>query len=471
MSLTQTLDSDSLIQKFRSVISLKSEASQQNYLKALRCLQSFLFTYSYSSLFPSPQTLADWFLNMSSRGISPKTAHHYLDIISALYGETLDTPDSSNPFPQFKADAKKILLLPQNSPIDEIAFNRLLKIIKSSSSQPKPLQLAADILLFSLLNRAMPLADIAKIKTSQIKPDSDAISQIIERNANPTRKYLFPLDQSKLTPRQLSDSIDRKVRIILLSCGITIVDSISNTIRLLWAHAALRCGIPGSEIISLIGTDITGIPPLSLCLKADLSPQRAEALSQTVNSLFSSNPLRWYAMKLRSRIDFQDLQRRFSDLKETTTLPELFYPSDEIAKRVGKKVVKDSRPVIRDIVFFKFRVTDIFPLFCKIGDLAWCFTTSGHPGGDYAPIPKASFDLFQETIGHFTPDYEIAPIGGFQPQEGESVVIIQGPLANYQFEVEKAKDTDRVIFQLNMIGDNGFQWRTSSSRRHLKPTP
>ena len=48
-------------------------------------------------------------------------------------------------------------------------------------------------------------------------------------------------------------------------------------------------------------------------------------------------------------------------------------------------------------------------------------------------------------------------------------MIINGPLANYEFEVEKATDADNVIFQLNMIGDNGFQWRTSAKKRQIGP--
>lgn len=293
---------------------------------------------------------------------------------------------------------------------------------------------------------------------------------LVERNASPTRKYLFPLDQSKLTPKQLAESVENKMRSRFVGFNIPIIQSVDNTIRLIWAFAAMKCGIPGSEIVALMGSAITteGIPEMSLCVEANISQERREALTETVSTLLSNNPPRWYAMKLRSRVEFEDVEQRSQRFDVSALQPEFFYPLEEICKRVGKKIIKDKQPVIRDIVFFKLRATDIFPLFCKIGDLAWCYTTTGKPGGDYAPIPKSSFERFQETIGHFTPEYEIAPIGGFEPKEGESVVIINGPLANYEFEVEKAKDTDHVIYQLNMIGDNGFQWRTSAQKRQIK---
>lgn len=460
-----------MIRKFRSATSDKSESSRLNYAKAIKCLETFAGTYTYSSDFPSEQTLADWFLNMRVRGISRKTAIHYLDIISALYKETSSSsnPDNLRVFGQFKVRVKQIIGMSKNEPIDENVFNKALSISKSAPSHYGAQQCAVDILLYSLLNRAMPLADVAKVKVSDIEPDNDVISVIIKRNTASNRKYLFNLDQSKLTLKQLVENVERKVRGLFIANNIPILQSIENTIKLIWTYTALKCGIPGSEILSLLSSPPDGIGELSLCVEAKITEQRQKALTETVNMLLTDNPLRWYAMKLRTRIEFEDVVERIKNLDEHILHPDFFYPYEEICKRVHKKIVKEKHPVIRDIVFFRLRVTDIFPLFCKIGDLAWCYTTTGQPGGDYAPIPKRSFELFQETIGHFTPEYEIAPIGGFEPREGESVVIINGPLATYEFEVDKAKDASNIIFQLNMIGDNGFQWRTSAKKRQLEP--
>lgn len=88
MAVAQGNAVDCMIEKFRSAVLMKSERSRLNYVKAVNCLETFLGTYTYSSDFPSEQTLGDWLLNMRVRGISGKTAIHYLDIISALYKET-----------------------------------------------------------------------------------------------------------------------------------------------------------------------------------------------------------------------------------------------------------------------------------------------------------------------------------------------------------------------------------------------
>lgn len=461
-----------MMQKFRSAAADKSGNTRRSYCKAINCLETFLGTYTYSSHFPSEQTIADWFLNMRARGMTMNTALLYLDIASALFNATVSETGDDKPkvFGQFKENIIRRQRDFRDLPIGETAFKRILAVTRSASSNTDSAQCAADMLLYSLLNRAMPLSEVAKVKVGDIDTAGDAISVIVRRNAAPNRKYLFPLNQSKMTPRQLTENAERRVRGLFIAHNIPVVKSVDNTIRLIWACAAMKCGIPGSEIAAMVGLQIVGLPELSLCSGAEIPPQRQSALTDTVNTLFSDNPLRWYAMRLRSRVGFEDVEKRVRDLDRHILRPEFFYPLDEIRRRIGKKIVKDRQPVIRDIVFFRHRVTDIFPLFCKIGDLAWCYTTTGKPGGDYAPIPRSSFERFQETIGHFTPEYEVAPIGGFEPKEGETVVIVNGPLASYEFEVDKAKaDADNVIFQLNMVGDNGFQWRTSAKKRQLGP--
>lgn len=175
-------------------------------------------------------------------------------------------------------------------------------------------------------------------------------------------------------------------------------------------------------------------------------------------------------MKLRARVTYQEMQDHVRKYYDDKCPFEFFYPYDEIKKRIGKKLVTESVPVIKDIVFFRARVTDIFPLFCKIGDIAWCYTTTGKPGGDYAAIPRHQFERFQETIGQFTSDYEVAPIGGFEPEEGERVVVLSGLLADREFDISKIEDGDNTVFQLRMIGDNGIQWRTRARKHQLKTT-
>ena len=175
-----------LIEKFRSVVSGKSESSRLNYVKAIKCLETFLGTYTYSPDFPSSQTLGDWFLNMRMRGISGKTAIHYLDIVSALYKDTASDSnlDASKIFGQFKVCAKKILDMAKSWPVDDKIFNKILSITKSATPDSNVSQCAADILLYSLLNGAMSLAEVAKVKVGEIEAENDAVAVILITTVN-----------------------------------------------------------------------------------------------------------------------------------------------------------------------------------------------------------------------------------------------------------------------------------------------
>ncbi|MCM1139387.1 MAG: hypothetical protein NC453_12525 [Muribaculum sp.] len=459
---------EGLIEKFRSAASGKSDATRLNYLKAINCLDTFLGSYSYAQEFPSLQTLADWLLNMRMRGLSSKTALHYIDIISAICKGTA-THDGTDVFSQFRQKAVQVLNQKTEWPIDDAAFGKIRKLSAASLASNGTMRLAADMMTYALLSDGMPLFQVATLKKTDIAAPTDPLSEIIKRNSAPNRKYIFALNQSECTPKQLSRKTEWLISDLFAANGIAKNQSADDAIKLIRAYAAMKCGIPGSELLSLLETAPSGIPELALCLKADISDRQRSTLLQTIHTQFSGDPRRWYAMKLRGRVAFQDLEQRIRTLDKHLPRPEFFYPYEEIRRRVGKKMVKNSKPVIRDIVFFKLRLTDIFPLFCRIGDLAWVYTTTGRPGSDYAPIPKKSFERFQDTIGQFTPEYDIAPIGGFRPKEGEKVVVINGPLASYNFEVDKVTDADNVIFQLNMIGDNGFQWRTSARQRQLEP--
>lgn len=447
-----------LIDFFRTKAAGKSEQSSRNYMKAIACLDSFFNAYPYAADFPSTQTLGDWFAAMRAQGLSTKTAAHYLDIIAAL----ADTTDAQT-FKEFKARLKTLATLR----MEESAVKRALAVLKSAAHQPGQ---AADIMLLAIINGETSLLKAAQTKTADVNMSNPEVADIVSRNASPRRQYLFALEQPRLTERQLAAEVDRKVRELLIMRNIPTIENADNTVRLIMAHAALRCGISGSEIIALLGEAPIGLPELALCSSADITPDQKSMLARAIATYLTSNPMRWYAMKLRPHIDFSRLIERLS-APGSPNAPELFYPYEEIARRIGKRLVYDRKPIIRDVVFFRSRLTDIAPLFSHIGDLAWCYTTSGRPGSDYAAIPAPSFHAFQEAINAFTPDYEIAPLGAYEPAPGEEVIVINGLMSTYRFDIEKILPAaGPALIQLHMIGNNGIQWRTSARPAQLHPT-
>ena len=168
----------------------------------------------------------------------------------------------------------------------------------------------------------------------------------------------------------------------------------------------------------------------------------------------------------------------------------LFYPSEEITRAIGKKIVTRQRPFIHSVVFFRAKLTDIGRLFARIGDLAWCYRQSARPGAPYAHISDTQFYLFQQTIARFTPDYEVAPTGELELNQGDRVEILGGLFTGKEATVEELRvkseessntsaengkrktendNASGVVYRLNIIGDNGIEWRISSDVRLIKP--
>jgi len=471
MADSQERDIMRMMDEFRMKALEKSESSIRSYHKAIASFASFVGTYFRVSDFPSESFLADWFLHMRIQGLTEKTALLYFDVIAALYRETEDNPND-NAYNVFRSVKSRIKSREKSSSfygLNAQTLQRVRDITKNAPYLHGKTSVASDILLFSLLNRGMAVMDAAKLKTVDVASGDMEIDALVKRQSSPRRKYLFDLNQSRLTDKKLKVHVEVLIADFLSLRNIPLIQSVDNTIKAIWAYAALNCGISGSEVLSILGSAPYGITELGLCIPAEIDETKKRALAKTVIAPFVDNPLRWYAMKLRPRVNYDDVIGRIANLDDKINRPEFFYPYDEITKRVGKKLVHGKQPVIKDVVFFKLRVTDIFPLFCKIGDIAWCYTTTGKPGGDYAAIPQRSFEHFQETIGHFTPDYEIAAIGGFEPAEGETVVVLNGLLTNQEFDIEKIENRENAIFQLHMTGNNGIQWRTKAKRHQLKP--
>ncbi len=363
---------------------------------------------------------------------------------------------------------------------------------------------------------------------------ADPSSQGVTETAKPKQRsrYLFPLRQSQRTPRQLQSHIAQIVNALFRRARLPQATDPYQTVEALWAYAALRAGIPASALVAHLGHVPLGLPVLRLSgVRSQVSgadpswtehrsacavsaPQgtnsRASDLDSSlltldsskeyfsqVGKIFLENEPRWYAMQLRPGVRFTDLTRRIELLRTTSPLTlnssplaeglELFYPSEEISRLIGKKIVTRQRPFIHSVVFFRAKLTDIGRLFSKIGDLAWCYRQSARPGAPYADISDRQFQLFQQTIARFTPDYEVAATGDLALRAGDRVEILGGLFQGQQAIVEsrlpsRPKDSAEaktenavpaspgVIYRLNIVGDNGIDWRISVDPRLLKTT-
>ncbi len=449
-----------LIDFFRVKTDSMSTASSADYRKAVTCLRNFLSSGA-DDLTLSQTILEDWMVYMNFQGLTIKTSIHYLDLISSLYGSAVKEGIAvdTDIFSIVKANVKKLKANDWKPVISESDFARLQNITKSAYRQTGNLAVSSDILLFSLVNNAMSFSDIASLKKEDLTMFSEESKEIAERHSDSRRKYIFPLEQTKKTDRQLDNYVTQLVGHLFDLRNIRILGDVQDTIKSYWAYAALRCGAFASNIIGLVGKP-AGIPTLSLCTGDHEA--KSDRLRGLVSDVFVENPKNWYAMRLRPGVKFEDIEERIPDLGDRIQKPDFFYPCNEIAKRLKKRLVFEQKPILPDIVFFKNRITDVQPLFAKIGDLAWCYTSDGA----YASIPRRAMEQFQRAIGKFTPDYEVGPVGSLPLRKGDKVVVVGGPFMGLEGEIqEDTFDQSKVVYRIMLWGENNnIEWRVSDTR-------
>lgn len=245
-------------------------------------------------------------------------------------------------------------------------------------------------------------------------------------------------------------------------------ENTSSTVAYIWGSLALTFGIKPNVVKGILKDVPSGLEILNLCRAAEVTEsERKEAMTLVGESLKGEKP-EWFALKLRPRVKFEFLLQRISSLDSAFYRPELFYPYEEIARQIGRKLTWTGKPVIRDVVFFKMRKSDIYPLFCHLYDLAWCYKNPGGRPGDYAVIPGKSMEEFKSSLGLLTPDFEVSPAGEMKLNPGDEVVILSGTYADRHAKILKAEsENGNKIFRVSLMNLNG-RWEIGIDARLIK---
>ena len=463
---SQPVTTQDLLAFFKSAIADKPARTAPSYHKALLSVEKFHAMRAPEAPLASPRFLEDWVVAMYCHGLTSKTAIHYLDLISALYSETaagLSLPPSSA-FADVKRRLKGALPFIW-TPTDLFealpAFLRFLKTDPRSGDDPLDF-VYRDILLVSMLLGAKPVEEVALMRREEVENVASPARELLAYHTDAKRKYVFPLSQTAYTPRQFRKKLEDEMATLLDRRLVSRFGDIDITVRSYWAATALQCGLSPHRVAATVGRLPFKLPILSICSEVG---EREES-TNAIDSFLVANPLQWYAMRLRRGVRFSQLEACLKIFGSEGKLPELFYPVEEITKRIGKRIKYRKKPVIHDIVFFRYRVTDIPQLFRKIGDLAWCYRT----GGAYAAISPKAMSLFQQTVGQFTPDYEVGESGMLTLAPRERVVVVGGLFSGLEGEVlETESYAEGVVYRLRLFGDrNDIEWRVSAKSALLR---
>lgn len=449
-----------------------NDAVRKSQLQAIDLFGRFLGGAAFSFENVNEKLLSEWVSWMFSTGYAYGSVMTYLGRLSAIYGKAAKEgiAPKSDCFFAVKdklKDASKSSI--EVNSIDD-CWGKLRALVLADYSKNPHRQLGKDIVLFSLYNGGLSLDRLAKYKKSEYQGSDEAVQAIVNRNAKPKNKYLFPLHQSELTPKQLRLSISSLYSDTLKSVGISLSECSPSTPIDLWAVAAMHCGFSAADIAGCVG-ETSGINPLySFAAKAELTSERKTEILSRVTAVLAKDPEDWYAMQFRPYVDYKKLQARLDAVG--ITLSKTFYPMEEIVRRVGKKMKHEQKPVVPGLLFFKSKATTLPDLFCLIGDLAWGYRYSRGPRSPYAVIPQAAIDQYESAIGKFADTIDAYPEGTLRFEPGDTVEITSGDFAGHLAIFEKelretAGGATRVTHRLRLTGIANCLWTVDLDPRQL----
>lgn len=453
----------------------ESRASIGNMNRAIDAFSRFIegTTLSFHSF--DDALLGEWAANQFFEGYYAKTVAYNISKIAALYNKAV-TEGLAPQTNSFSNILKKI----QHVPIFNEGKNRssnfrlVRDIFISDLSNSYEKQLAKDILIFGLLNGGLPLSSIINYKKDEYSGDDSELLKIVDRYSKPKNKYLFPLRQGKTTLKKIARSIQLLIANLLYPTGnFPISEDPEFIITDLWCDIAMNLGFTASDIKTCIAS--TGASNFITCCaqSSDIDDEKIAWIRRQVSESLTHNPVRWYAMHLRNRSELKDLTDRLSE--KQISLQEIYYPMEDIIRKVGKKKIFEHKPVISWLVFYRAKASQLKDLFRQIGDIAWGYRYINDVRSPYAVFADSEIAKYQLAIGTLSPSTVLTPDQDIKLQKGDKVVILGGPMSGHQGTLIAEKQTDqdapspeRNIYRIRLSGGNFINWVVDCDPRMLK---
>lgn len=412
--------------------------------------------------------MTEWVSWMFYEGLSRSTVQSYQRLVYALSNGTKYSKNAELKRAHL-AVSRKIQELPDaifRQNVGSRVIHRLQALMERRRTAAADTRLGIDLVMFAVLGGGLDFRQLAGWRRGCRMPDSRLLEEIRLRYDTPRHKYLFPLGQSELTSRQMTERLTALFRNALRSCGLNLAADPASTAADLWLSAVYE--VTGSIRRAV---DITGIASATNPAFAMMAPGMPDAeadrerILNHVRAVIVNDPVEWHVMRLRPGVTYDRMTQRLSDEKMAARLTDVYCPSVEIARRVGRKIVFDDRPAIPGLVFFMSRASDITPLFRSIGDLAWCYRTGRNPGAPYAVITDREIRTLQQAIGFIDPKGEVIETDSVSFEPGDKILIRSGEMAGMSAEITLVeKKSGELLYHLRFPEGNGLSWTVSSSR-------
>lgn len=412
-----------------------------------------------------------WTVDMLLDGLKPTTVRRYTGALHTLFLQWLETEGRS-----LKEDF--IFTIPLSGLAGEDNGSKLATVEKNLEKVEVlgriKVQPDTDAYLYNrafqylLFNPEASLQDLVALKFSDSIPDSAHIEDIVlSMKKAPQAKYVFPFQQGKKREPAIVKNLLSELHTMARRVGLTFGSSFSrDSITAIWIAAAVKEGIPYSEITGVIKKLPQEYAFLSLISPVQLTEQRKTEILNDVADYITDKTPGWFVLRLRLGVEPQDIKDRLEDRESPLRrMIQYYYPQRTLKKMENKKMVSYKKPYIPGILFFRLPYDRVAPLIAAVGDLAWCYRTSNNVSSPYSVIPKEEMRIFQRCVGEFTDDIEMDIVTMLPPlAEGDEVVIEDGsPLDGQHATVRKIRSIDGTLTYTLKLSDTEFlRWKEVS---------
>lgn len=460
-------EQENILSVFGSRLKSRSgNTTEKTQLYAYRAFASFVAGRSLSIYDFDENLMAEWASWMFYEGFSRSTVLSYLRLVYALCNDKKYDKNSklksSHSYVRKQIQALPDTIFKQNT--GSRVVHKLQKMLAINRMAAGETRLATDIVIFSVLCGGLNFEQLAQWKKDDELPDIRLLQEIRERYAMPRHKYLFPLGQAILTPKQQTARIRELFIKAIGPYGIPTASDATATASDIWLTALYESTGSIRQAVNIAQRSSLSSPTFALISPdTELSDEQRSHSCTHLRNIIVKDPVQWHVMQFRPGVTYARVMERMNMQDNAKRFTEAYYPLVEIATRVGHKIVFDEKPVIAGLMFFMSRESDITPLFRSIGDLAWCYRTSREPGAPYAAIPDNEIAMLQQAIGYIDPKTEIKQENEVTFEAGDKIVLRSGGMAGYYAKIILVeKKNGKQLYHLTFPDGNGYTWRVSA---------
>lgn len=413
---------------------------------AYKALASYARSTPASDGAPVEDTLRTWIAGMIEGGLAPASRRRYVEKLSTIYKDYADAhAPASDPFEAVRDLRDFQATDTETLHADALRLSRVFDILMSEA-RTNP---ALAVFVYLLFNASSDIEAAINLTVDAYTPTFPQLADIVAPGQfHHRRRYVFNLSQSRKRIPQLLHEVTSAVQSYLHSRGLLLPAGFTgDTVQALWAARAASIGVSLPAIKAVLSDIPAGYSFLRYVPAAPLTSADIEDIKRKVAESFCPTGTRWYAFKLRRNVKFDFLRDYLRENLAGQFQPEmLFYPQKEIIRRVDRKIITESIPVIPDVVFFNVQPRQVrhIDMLLRSEGYGWVFRVANRPDSDYSAIDRKSMLTFQRVIGTLTPDMKVSLTRGTPIGIGRPVRITGGIMEGYTGTIYDIKDGSDV---------------------------